>query len=164
MTFPLYKFPETVDYHELIKHVEKKYGINTRDYAGRWSTKGKEEKELLRKEWLNLNGYSGKEYVLNKPEGSDRDWQKGSYELSLRVEINSKRKGFDKELEDKYPYLDYWHTHCDEVNKGGVNYLDLSDEGKPKWVCEINKMIRDELVGCPAYDAAEQVLRFHVDW
>lgn len=164
MTFQLHKFPEVVDYHELIEHIEKKHGINTRDYGGKYSIKTKEEKELLLKEWLKAEGYEGKEYVLNKPEGSNQDWEQGSYEMNLRIEINGKRRGFDRELDDKYPYLDYWHEICDNINRGGVSYLDLSDESKPSWVCEINKMLRDELAGCPAYDEVGQSLQFHVDW
>lgn len=107
MSFPLHEWPAAVDYNELIEHVEKKYNINTRDYAGK---------------------YSGETFDANRP------------------------------------YLDYWHQHCDDINRGGINYLYIGDDGCETWVAEINALLRAELEGCPAYDPEEQFVACHIDW
>lgn len=166
MTFPLYEWPDAVDYCTLIEHIETKYNIDTRDYAGHYSKDAREYKDQILSKWLEDNGYEGKKYVLDKPEGSNIDWDKESEEMKLRIEINTKMRtaGLDGQFEEKYPYLDYWHLHCDSINRGGINYLYLGGDEKPQWVKEIDEMIKAEVIDCSAYDPDEEVLTFHVDW
>ena len=176
MAIKLHKFPPCVDYSELISLIEKKHNINTRDYAGKHSEEGRKKAEAFKSQWMKDNGYEGKEYVLDVPKGNapNDDWPKDSPEMKLRIEINSKYREVEREEGEKVPYLDFWHQHCDEINRGGVNYMYLSteewdiDETLPpeyqNWYAEICEMIKEEVKDSEAYDSEEECLTYYVDW
>lgn len=46
-----------IDYHEVMEHVEQKYGIRTRDYAGKFSVENLNAQKDHKARWLTENGY-----------------------------------------------------------------------------------------------------------
>lgn len=164
-TIPLYEFEPCVDYHVLIKTVEEKFNIDTRDFAGSYSEEAKQERKDAQIAWMDANGYEGKAYVLDVPDSASprEDWPKDSPEMALRIEINTALRPLVNE--HKRPYQDFWHQHCDEIRRGGINTLWLHNDGDtPEWVGKINNMIKSVLVGNAAYDAEEECVSFYVDW
>lgn len=157
----------SVDFHEMMDHVQSKYGFDMYDYGEKWA-KGQAEKDSAKKKWMSENGYSDVSYVLNKPEGSSKDWPKDSEEMKLRVEINSKfsSSGIEKEIDEKYPYRNFWHHLLDtdfcELSRGGYNLLGLSDLEGDSWTNEIRRMILEEVKENKAFDG--ETLNCFVDW
>lgn len=179
MSIKLHEFPPCVDYSELIDIIEKKHNINVRDYAGKFSKEQFEKRQFLHYKWMEENGYGDWKHVLNVPDSDANpreDWPKDSEEMKMRIEINNKYRDIEKTLYEEVPYLDYWHGICDDINRGGVNYLFIHEDDEPwdedlelpeqwqNWRREINAMIREEVKDSPAYDAEEGILTFHVDW
>lgn len=168
----LKKLPDCVDYSDLIDKIEKKHNINTRDYAGMFSKEERERQKNLWNAWLIENGYDPNDPCLDMI-SPGKDWEIDSPEMLRRIEINSKFREVEREVYgEELPYLDYWHRICDDVNRGGINYLDLYDEEPDlelpekyqNWVNEIHHMIIEEVKDSPAYDPDEMVLTFYVDW
>jgi hypothetical protein len=184
----LHKMPDCIDYHDLIKVIEDKHGIDVDDYAGHFSEETRENNKKIKLKWLEENGYGGKEHVLDVPDPSkpNIDWPANSEELNLRIEINTKYRLVKKELESRPPYLNYWHTICDDVSRGGVTALwiepseddgkeddhsdyDYKNKEKPlpekyrRWRQEINALIYEEVKDSPAYDE-EGFVNVYIDW
>lgn len=165
-----YEWPVVIDYSDFEQYIEKKYGFDHRDYAGKYSKEGQAEAEAKRDAFLISKGFKPEEYkkCLDKPEGSDTDWPLDSEEMKLRVAVNTVlNEVYDTDLIER-PYQDWWHQHCDDVQRGAVNYISLADEDydgpKEDWVCEINAIWREELKDHPAYDAEEQTVSCFIDW
>jgi hypothetical protein len=164
----LYKFPAAIDYNRLIDHIEKKYDVNTRDFAGRHSKKNEKERKRMLENWLKENGYEGKHYVLDLPENSSSDWPDDSEEMKLRIEINTKRCSSANGYTDIPPYLDFWHWLLEEYEfHRGINSLCLipeEDDNYPDWVKQILSMIYPEVKDNPAFDEVDGLLTLYVDW
>lgn len=141
-----------LDYNDVIDYIEEKYNIDTRDYAGKFNGKGKKKIKELEDNWLEVNGYGQYKHVLNKPKGSKKDWEEGSEEIRIRVEINTRIRDEEKDWEEIVPYLDYWHwmldNNFDNVSNGCNQYWGvmgiLESETTPKWVKEITQLVYDE--------------------
>jgi hypothetical protein len=170
MDIPLHEYPVCIDFHPFVEELEKKYGFKMHDMAGLYSAEGRAERNLQRDKWLIENGYAGKAYVLNAPEGSVHDWAKDSEEMLLRIEINTKIR----DVEEKWdrPYQNVWHwlisKPFEDLNRGGVNYLskdwlDSPYEKTPDYVLTFLKAVFDEIPeDHPAFDG--ESVKFHVDW
>lgn len=164
----VHEWPVAIDFHGFQQYIEKKYGFNHGDYAGRGSPEGIAEAKAKKDAYLSERGFSNYEHALKTPVGSKEDWPKDSPEMALRIKISTALRdaggygAFDR------PHQSWWHEHCDNINRGGCNYIDLSDESykgkKEPWVCSINAIWREELKDHPAYDAKEQYVRAHIDW
>ena len=166
-----YKWPTAIDYHDFEKYIEKKYGFNHRDYAGKYSPEGRAETDAKMEEYLTSQGFDLLEYrkVKDCPEGSKEDWPADSPEMQLRIACNNALRKAGSYDAFSRPYQDWWYQHCDDIQRGAVNYIDLADETwggtrKEEWICEINAIWRKELEGHPAYDPDEQQVACHVDW
>lgn len=173
MELNLHEFPKCVDFFDVTKLLKAKYGIDYRDYAGKYSDEGKKEEQENVDNWLKENGYFESKYVLNyKDLETKEDWPKDSPEMNLRREINNKLYQVRDSL--SRPYLDFWHTMCDYISRGGINYLYLDtsewspDESLPKqyqnWEQDIMEKIKEIVKDSPAYDKDEQCLTYTVDW
>lgn len=163
--------PTILDYHEIISYIEKKYEIDVRDYAGKFSGKGREESDKLKDEWLDKNGHLENKHVFNKPNGSREDWAKDSKEMQLRIELNTKmqKENFDRFLDKRVPYLDYWHYLLEhdfcEIHNGCDEYWGLKDiledEKAPDWIKEITQLVYDEFKEYVDEDGGFNV---HISW
>ena len=169
----LHKFPECVDWHDVVKELKSKYGVDYRDYAGKYSEEGKKEEQDKIDNWMKENGYFESKHVLDyKNLDTREDWPKDSPEMALRIEINSKLHDMEKSC--SRPYLDYWHKMCNEISRGGVNYLWLNTEDwdpdlklpekYQNWEKELTEMIKEIVKDSPAYDSVEECLTYTVDW
>jgi len=130
MEKPIKKYPvsKMYDYHEVINYIEKKYKIDTRDYAKSHTQFG---------EWCDSKGY-GKTDPIGKNRGNYNIWF---------IE-------YQKETDDgviiERPYQDFWHwviEDCDISNGSSMfmNYSrNMKDDKTPAFVKEILEMIRDE--------------------
>lgn len=169
--FGIVELEPMIDLFVITDALKSDYGMDYRDMAGKYSDKAKKEKEALLDKWLSDNGYEGMSYVLDKPKDSAVDWPKDSYEMLLRTEINTKKldAGFDRMLDNLYPYQDVWHYLLDhdfaEFNRGGSNILYLEDyESDPDYVKTFRKTVLKIVEGHPAFDADELTLNCYVDW
>jgi len=146
---PTKKTSTAYEFNEVMHYLEEKTGKSFRDYAGKFSKEGKAENDKLLDTWLADNGYAGKRYVLDMPQGSNKDWAENSEEMKLRVEINTKYR--DVEKTNERPYLDFWHWMCDsnEISNGGWLYLPdwscMTDPDVEPWKKEILQHFRDFL-------------------
>ena len=182
----LHKFEECVDWHDITDAIKTKHGIDIDDYAGVFSKENIQRKKEILEKWRIENGYGDFLHVLDVPDRSNprADWPKDSEEMKMRIEINTKLRDVEKDLIKEVPYLNYWHLICDDVRRGGVNYIYLDYEESDKeddhsdynfeetglpekykhWVSDINKLILEEVKDSPAYDPEEGVLRYTADW
>jgi len=162
-----YTYPKALDFHPFVDELEKKYGFYFRDMAGKYSKGSLDKQKTHKQQWMEDNGFGGKEYVLDKPEGQQEDWSKDSPEIALRIEINTKYRRQD----DLIPYQDVWHWLLDndfcELRRGGLNYLNLLDnieeESTPEFVKTFLRAVLEEVKDHPEYYDGESV-SFHVDW
>lgn len=185
MALKLKEIEPSLDYFEVMEIVEANLGVDVDDYAGMFSKENSERKDAHRKQWMIDNGYVNVDHVLTSPNPGDykNDWPKDSPEMVLRIEINTKYREAEKELEkDEPPYLNFWHQHCDYINRGGVNVFHLGgeddevvendhdDDGKEipekykNWIQEIHNAIREVVKDSPAYDAEEDTVNLYIDW
>ena len=159
-----------IDYHEVMEHVEQKYGIRTRDYAGKFSVENLNAQKDHKARWLTENGYGEWLHVLDKPKGQQNDWARDSKEIAMRIEINTKYREIEDTLVE-VPYQDLWHYHLErslggEVCRGGQNtiYLGNDNADQPQWVIELHDLIRNEVKDSPAYDPGEDSMSVMIDW
>lgn len=182
MALKLVEVEPSLDYFEVIELVEAKLGVDVDDYAGMFSKANQERKAEHKKQWMIDNGYGDASHTLDVPDSSNQrqDWPQDSPEMKLRVEINTKYRDVERELDKtEVPYLNFWHQHCDSVNRGGVNvfylgdgndYCPDDDEGKnlpekyKNWIQEIHDAIREVVKDSLAYDAEEDAVNLYIDW
>lgn len=169
MTLSVHRSKPAVNFTELMDAVEKKHGFDIRDMGGKYSAETRKKDEEYQDAWLEQNGYFGKAYVLNTPEGSNKDWDKDSPEMALRIEINKKMTAtgyYKAKPSELIPYQDVWHWLLDrdfcELSNGSYNWLDLSDERLaneddkiPDYVLKFLKAAREEVEGHEAFDGYE---------
>lgn len=170
MEIPMYTANPAVDFLPFIRLIEQKYGYNFNDMAGTHSIEARKEREKVRDKWMAENGYEGKQYVLDKPEGSKEDWSKDSEEMKLRIEINTKTR--ELLLSVERPYQNVWHWLLDNdfscLNRGGYNSLFinedrlLNDVDIPDFVRKFLRAIYEEAKDNPAYDG--ECLNCYIDW
>lgn len=126
MEIPIYEMPVCIDFNTFMDRLGQQEGWNYRDMAGKYTARGRKLAKELKLEWLEQNGYSGKEHCLNKPVSSNVDWAVGSEEMNTRIEINQKFRAF--EATHEVPYQDVWHwllAHSFyEMHNGSVQCLD----------------------------------------
>jgi hypothetical protein len=179
---PYYKPSPAIEFNKFIHLLEEEKGYKYRDMAGKYSKEAREERDLKLDEWLDTNGYAGKKYVLNKPEGSQEDWAKDSPEMALRVEINTKIRGYLEALER--PYQDVWHwllkNAFQDVRNGCEEFLSITLLNKPDWFEDENgdypfneepnpeyveRVLQDIFEACkdsPAFDG--EGINFYIWW
>jgi hypothetical protein len=170
MKIPVHKLPDSIDFSEFMRELNKKYGWDHRDMAGSHSKEAYAERDKLKSAWMAANGYAGKEYVLDEPKGgSKKAWPQDSEEMKLRIEINSKYRESGQEEKDERPYQDFWHwlleNDFSDLHRGGINFLSfesIDEECTPDFVKKILVAIQTEVMGHAAYD--EGGVHFFVDW
>lgn len=135
------------DYHSVIEYIEKKYHIDTRDYASKFGKDGHFEK------WLKIVGEEKPNYP-NSPNGKYQV-RKGNKMVEITKEeydsrfvvIHEQYKRYQEWVKDnpEPPYLDFWHWLLDydfcDVHNGSTEVLHvkelLSDDSNPEWVRQI---------------------------
>jgi len=167
MQIPMFIPKPAILFFPFMDMLTQKYGFDYYDYGGSHSIEARKFKQGLVSQWLEENGYSGKSYVLNKPEGSSTDWPKDSEEMLLRIEINTKMRSdsIEKVVKEKFPYLNFWHYVTDDCDVGGsFFYLNLDIDHDQEWVAEIKNMIKEEVKDNEAYDSEENMVYFYYDY
>ena len=133
---------EYIAYHDMRDHVAKKYDINERDYAGKFS-KVKSEDDRLR-DYLLATGVKNIENFFNK----------GDVALSDLTE-EEKQVYLDWFRQPPVPYQDFWHWQLENMFSGftkgrplEINWQEAKEEAKennaPDWVQEILEMYYTE--------------------
>lgn len=124
-TKPRLQKRELLDYNECVRWIEKKYKIQTRDYAS---------KHDYFDDWCNAEGLPKKDADGNDRNSSQIFWK----------QYQKHPKGAKIEP----PYQDFWHWIVDghQINNGCIFSLtmDYKDAYNPSWVNEILKMFHDE--------------------
>lgn len=117
MKKPIKQYPleKMYDYHEVISYIEKKYNIETRDYANSHSQFD---------DWCDSKGY-GKKDKDGKSRGSSNIWY-----AEYKEEI-------EKELIKERPYLDFWHWFLEQD--------DSISNGTECSLYDIDEYISDEI-------------------
>lgn len=189
-----YVAPPSINFTEFMDALQKEKGYDYRDFAGKFSKKNINRVVDNKKLWMDKNGYSGLYYVIDKPEGSIDDWPKGSVEMALRIEINSKYQDIERAEYVSVPYQDGWHWLLDNpfsgFNRGGINYLSISYlSEKPDWYDEwfvgkygsdrenswyefnsetpdwMNVILNDIFEACKDHSAFDgDTISFYIDW
>ncbi|MBI1968775.1 hypothetical protein HYS49_02595 [Candidatus Woesearchaeota archaeon] len=124
-----------MDYLEMIRFVEEKYGITVRDYAGRFAVFPKQVEQ-----------YNPTAPPELRVDGNTR------YDSEAYQRFERWREENKLPTPDTIPYLDYWHwllnNHFFEVHNGEVVYWHVQEildtEDAPVWVKEITQRIHDE--------------------
>jgi hypothetical protein len=122
-----------LNYNDIIKFIEEKYNILTRDYACLYGSKIKNKEGHYEKYQRITGDVAPKDNAVSSQEYYKRykEWVKDNPEP---------------------PYLDYWHwllEHCfSDISNGTSAYFNVSeileDDKTPDWVKEITKLIYDE--------------------
>lgn len=138
-------------YNDIIKYIENKYKIKTRDYKGHFDYSRYAPYNYLSTYWAANNGYKEYIYCLDKPKDSKTDWPKESFEMQKRIEIHTHPdyEAWQKSEEEKYPYCDFWHWFIDriEIHNGCEAYIDFDKSSLSEdevWIGEILDLIKVE--------------------
>jgi hypothetical protein len=176
-----------LDYHEVIHFIEKKYNIDTRDYASLFGHGGKKEGHFE-----VYQRVTGDKMPCGYPDVSGKyipDWQEPGYEgwtiIRNGEKIKATKEEYDadfKLIHDHYkryqewvktnpepPYLDYWHWLLDrcfcEIHNGSTAYWNvmdiIKDKKTPDWVKEITQKVADEFGEYFDKDGCVEVL---IEW
>jgi hypothetical protein len=142
-----------LDYLEMVDFINKKYGIDTRDYADK---KGR-EKEWTESTGINLyaapQSYDGKHYAWIGGKEPRVKVTKKVYDEEFQVYYaNCKAYSDWNKEQGELPYLDYWHWLTDkcfyEVRNGSSSWFPIVDilenKDNPEWVLEITQLFHDE--------------------
>lgn len=153
-----------LEYEDIIAFVEKKYDIDTRDYAGKHNGKGGEShfqkyeritgdvvSHLFYPDCSGRNG--GKTVMRNgKKRPATEEEYRADFDL-IHKQYQRYLKWCKKNPENEPPpYLDYWHwiieNQFDSPSEGTEQYWDLKDiledETTPDWVKDITQKVYDE--------------------
>ena len=134
------KRQDLLNYNDMIGYIEKKYKIDTRDYAG--SHKPETRDRCLREACKQVGvDYETLNEDLTKANKKDPEVKK---KREIRIKIH--------EICDKLtpPYQDFWHLYCDGISGNGsemfIGFGELEDGRKyyPEWAKEILRLIKKE--------------------
>lgn len=126
-----------VDYNDMVDHVEEKYKIDTRDYAG-WSAAGQQELEAY-DVWLK-EVHNTNQQELRERLGHSHELYATTYALPVHLKV------------PRPEYQDFWHWMLDEVFYGdpqrgkpqALNWhqvlTDAEEDDAPEWVKEILRL------------------------
>jgi hypothetical protein len=92
-----------VDYNDMVDHVEAKYKINVRDYAG-WSAAGQQELEAWRM-WLQDTHNTTEQELTARP-GHKNELYATTYAVPEHLKV------------PRPAYQDFWHWMLDECFYG----------------------------------------------
>ena len=158
-----------VDFHEVCREVEEKFGFDFRDMAGKYSEKGRAARSVKWEELLESHGFGAYKHVLNKPEGSTEDWLKDSAEMAKRIEINKTVYPILHAWEEEnQPYQDVWHYMIDhdfyDVSNGSMHTIYFNDleEDAPDYVKKFYESMHSMVKDSPAYK--DGALEVWVEW
>jgi hypothetical protein len=126
-----------VDYHDMVHHVEAKYNINVRDYAG-WGAASQKELEAWRL-WLKEVHNTTEQELIDR--------------LGHSNELYATTYALPEHLKESRPeYQDFWHWMLDECFYGDpqrgvpqpLNWHEVLTEAEensaPVWVREILRL------------------------
>jgi hypothetical protein len=124
-------------YSDMVRQIEKKHGVDIRDYAGKHRRSPDEDYPTIA--WAKKHGYD--HTVLEGNLESD------SPEMKLRIQINEEyEKAPDGEAAET-TYQDFWHYAISDifydVSNGCVRYFnpwDAKNEASEEWQKEILQM------------------------
>lgn len=167
MEKPIPKDNHLLDYGQVIKFIEEKYDIKTRDYEGLFSHDKKEghfekyqritgdkypfDNELYPDSNGLSMGFSSKYTVIRN--GKRVSATKEEYDADVKlIHDHYKRYGEWTKTNPEPRYLDYWHWVMDRcfagVHNGSSGYWNIKeiidDESTPDWVRHITQLVYDE--------------------
>ena len=130
-----------VDYHDMVDHVEEKYKIDVRDYAGT-SAAGQQELEAWRM-WLKETHNTTEQELIERL-GRSNELYATTYAVPEHLKV------------PRPEYQDFWHWMLDDVFYGDpqrgkpqpLNWHELLEEAEdnsaPEWVQEILRLFVTE--------------------
>lgn len=135
-----------LNYNDMIDYIEKKYKIDTRDYAG--SHKPETRDRCLREACKQV----GADYEIVNEDLTKADEKNPGVEKKLEI----RRKIYD--IYDKLlpPYQDFWHLYSLSISGNGsemyIGFEELEDDHEyypgeepyPEWAKEILRLIKKE--------------------
>lgn len=142
-----------VDYNDMVDHVEAKYKINVRDYAG-WSEAGQQELEAWRM-WLQETHNTTEQELIERL-GHSNELYATTYAVPEHLKV------------PRPEYQDFWHWMLDDVFYGDpqrgvpqpLNWHEVLTEAEsntaPEWVQEILRLFVAEF--------GDQEYTVVVDW
>lgn len=139
---------EYVDYHEMVEAVEKKYGIQIRDFAGKYKWQHEKRLEIMAK-------YGQDWDVWGKIKPADMVGLEKECHNEYVIAMSDKNP-------DNPPYQDFWHFMLDywpEFNKGKPEYLcwpEVKEYADHEWQKECAQLFINEF--------GEEEYTVIVDW
>lgn len=120
------------DYFEMVDYVEKKYRVDTRDFAGRF-------KHGHISMLMASAAYDDETWYYTKP-AEFTDTQKAAHDCYVEL------------MKAEPPYQDYWHEICDDIQRGAATYWNFADQyegmkdryGEDSWQAQVSKLFVNE--------------------
>lgn len=152
-----------LNFHEIIKFIEEKYKINTRDYLNLFGTKDRSESHFHKYQKItgDVEPFGG--HYPDCPENTFRIYKDGKminvskeeYDADFKLihEHYQRYLNWCQENPENTPpkYLDYWHWLIDdcfsEVRNGSEQYwtiVDILEGDAPQWVKDITQLVYNE--------------------